>query len=463
MKTLQALKLLQKETKAEVYFVGGFVRDYLRNIKNDDYDIVVRKIPTDEIIDFLKKHGSCKIIKMAGANEAADIEIVLFRGSKDVHVAQISLPRRGLKQIPYETNSLRQDSRYRDFTINAMYLPINFVSRKDIIDLVNGGLDIKERRIKCVTTPQECFKVSPVRILRALSLSSRTSYRIDNDILDAMKKHSSKLEDVPAEVLRKELDKILLGKKPSRLLKIMSRKGVLKYVIPELEACVGCNQDERYHKYDVFTHCIKTCDNIEPNIVLRLAGLLHDIGKPGTKKVIDGRITFHKHEMLSVKLARAFMDRLRYDGKTKERVLHLVRIHMYHYTREYSDSGVRRFIKRAGINKDNIDSLSDHPVFKIRQAERLGNGFKTEPITKRQLDFEERIRYVFGRGGGLEIEDLDINGHIIMKAFGIAGEQVGEVLDYLLGEVQKDSEKNNRLTLIELALNHLKAGQKDHN
>lgn len=457
MKTLEALKRLQKETKAEVYFVGGFVRDYLRNKKNDDYDIVIRKLPTEEIISFLTKLGKCKIVNMKGIGDAADVEIILFRGSKDQNVAQISLPRRGLKQIPYETNSLRQDSKYRDFTVNAMYLPINFKSRSDVIDYYGGLEDIKKREINCITGPKDCFTISPVRVLRAISLSGRTNYRIAADILDSMREFGKKLEEVPVEILRKELDKILLSSKPSRLFKLMARRGILRYLIPELDACVGVTQDARYHKYDVFTHCVKTCDKIEPNIVLRLAGLLHDIGKPGTRKVIGGRVTFHKHEMLGVKLARQFMDRLRYDGRTKEQVLHLVRMHMYHYTRDYGESAVRRFIKRAGITQENIDDLSNHPIFKLRAAERLGNGLKTKAVTDRQLDFEERIRKVFAKGGGLSLKDLDINGHVVMEAFELKpGEQVGKVLSYLLDEVQKDSSLNQRLKLIELALNYLK-------
>ena len=190
---------------------------------------------------------------------------------------------------------------------------------------------------------------------------------------------------------------------------------------------------------------------------MRLAGLLHDIGKPPTRKVIKGKVTFHKHEMVSVKLAKQFMDRLRYDGRTKEKVLWLVRMHMYHYTREYTDSAVRRFIKRAGINKSNIEKLHDHPIFKLRAAERLGNGFKTEAVTQRQLDFEDRIRKVFKRGGGLEIKDLKINGDAIMKAFGLKPSiKVGIILNHLLNQVQEDSSKNNRLDLIAMVVDFLR-------
>jgi poly(A) polymerase/tRNA nucleotidyltransferase (CCA-adding enzyme) len=173
--------------------------------------------------------------------------------------------------------------------------------------------------------------------------------------------------------------------------------------------------------------------------------------------MVGDRVTFHKHEMLSVKMTRSFLNRLRYDGNTKTAVLSLVRLHMYHYTRDYGDGAVRRFIKKLSITKDMLGDLGNLPLFKLRQAERLGNGLKIEPVTKRQLDFEDRIKKVFQRGGGLAIKDLDINGHIIMEAFALKpGEMVGEIMKHLLDCVQKDKELNNRLTLIELTLRYLK-------
>jgi poly(A) polymerase/tRNA nucleotidyltransferase (CCA-adding enzyme) len=193
---------------------------------------------------------------------------------------------------------------------------------------------------------------------------------------------------------------------------------------------------------------------------MRLAGVLHDVGKADTRKVIGDRVTFHKHEMVSFKLTRAFLNRLKYDSKTKEEVLTLVRLHMYHYTRDYTNAAVRRFIKRVGINKHNIKDLENIPLFKLRKAERLGNGLKTDPVTQRQRDFEKRIKKVFEAGGGLDLKDLDINGHILIEAFGLDprkdGKLIGEILRYLLDRVQRDKSVNNRMSLIEMALQYLK-------
>jgi poly(A) polymerase/tRNA nucleotidyltransferase (CCA-adding enzyme) len=457
MKTLQALRCLQEETKAEVFLVGGFVRDYLRKKRNDDLDIVVRKLKARAIVAFLTKHGQCKKVTLAINNDAFTTEIILFKGSSDTLVAQIVLPRRGKRQIADRNNTLKQDARFRDFRINAMYLPIDYKSSADVIDSVGGKADIKARVISCTPAgADDCFTLSPIRMLRAISLAATTGYRLDKAVAEGITKYADLLEDIIPDAIRKELNKVLLSKTPSTYLKMMRRFGVLKYVAPELDDCVGVGQDTKYHKYDVFTHCIYTCDNSEPNLVLRLAGLLHDIGKPGTRKEVGGRVTFHKHEMLSVKLAKQLLNRLRYDSKTKAEVLNLIRMHMYHYTREYTDQAVRRFVKKTGITKDSLDNLGDLPLFKLRQAERLGNGLKKDPVTRRQLDFEKRIKRVVESGADLTMKDLEITGTILMAAFEIEGRLVGEVKEYLLNRIQEDRSLNDRMKLIELALEYLK-------
>lgn len=458
MKVLVALKHLQKETKAEVFLVGGFVRDYLRNKKNDDFDVVVRKLSSKAVVAFLKDYGKCKNIALAANNDAFVTELILFRPFKDHNVTQIVLPRRGKRQIADKNNTLSQDAKYRDFKINAMYLPIDFKSKADVIDVVGGLADIRNRTISCVSDVADCLSMSPIRVLRAASLAAHTGYKIDDNLFLGLKSYGHALENVIPEAIRKELNKVLLSKKPSRYIKLMRKLGILKFVIPELDNCFGVTQDKRYHKYDVFTHCVYTCDNTKPDLTLRLAGLLHDVGKPGTKKKVDGRVSFHKHEMLSVKLARTFLNHLRYDSRTKTDVLSLVRMHMYHYTRDYGDVAVRRFIKKAGITKKMLDSLGELPLFQLRIAERLGNGLKTDPVTQKQLDFEDRIRKVFESGGGLKLEDLNIDGHIIMEAFSIkSGKQVGEIINYLLERVQRDKKLNDRITLIELTLQYLQS------
>ena len=393
MNTLQALKLLQSKTKAEVFLVGGFVRDYVRNKKSNSLSVVIRKMNKDAIVNFLGKYGECRAIK---SYDIFTQKTILFRASNDKREAQISLPRRGRKHIVDKNNTLRQDAKCRDFKINALYLPINFTSKKDVIDPMGGLTDIK-LRIVSYTIPY-FHAGSPIRVLRAVSLAAKTEYRLNKNLLRIISKKKHNITWASPDNVRKELNKILLSHKPSIYLKIMQKVGLLMEVIPELSVCVNLKQNPKHHKYDVFTHCIFTCDNIEPDLVLRLAAVLHDVGKPDTRKIIKGKVTFYKHNIAGVKRAHAFLNRLRYDSKTNYEVLNLIRMHMYYYTREFTDTAVRRFIKNAGINKCNIKNLSKLPLFKLRAAERLGNGLKKNPVTPKQISFEKRIKKVFEGG-----------------------------------------------------------------
>jgi tRNA nucleotidyltransferase (CCA-adding enzyme) len=462
MKIIEALKLLAKETGAEVYLVGGYVRDFLRRKENRDVDVVIRYLSLTKAAEFLKDYGKCKIITLSQARET-EFKTLLFRHyAEPEYEAQITLPRRGKLQIADKTNSLKQDSKYRDFKLNAIYLPINFETKQDVIDYVGGVKDIKDHIISPITTAEDCFMVSPVRMLRAVRLAATTGYRISDDLIVEMKKDADKILTVPPEVIRAEFDRILLSTKPSRYIRLLQKVNLLKYFLPELDRCVGVKQDLRYHKFDVFTHCAFTVDHLENDLILRLSGLLHDIGKPDTRKEVrEGKevhVTFHKHELESTRLARQFLERLRYDNDTKEQVLNLIRMHMYHYTRDYTDAAVRRFIKKASIDQHNLKDLSQIPLFKLRAGERQGNGLKKEPVTQRQVDFENRIRAMFDKGGTADVGDLDINGHIIIEAFDLKpGKHIGELLNYLVDKIREDRRLNNRFDLLQLSLNYLKS------
>jgi putative nucleotidyltransferase with HDIG domain len=460
LSTIQALQALSKQTKAEVYLVGGFVRDLLRNKNNTDFDVVVRNLPMNTIESFLKKYGKVKRVNMSVVNDLFGVSIMLFRAFNDDMEAQISLPRRGKLQIPATHNTLQQDARFRDFRLNAMYLPICYKNRNEVIDNVGGKSDIKKRIIRANGSPKERIKESPIRMMRAISLAARTNYRIHPQLMEAITENASLIENAPAEAVRSEFDKVLLSKRPSKYLKLMLKVGLLKYVAPELNDCVNVGQDTQYHKYDVFTHLIYATDNSERDLVLRLAALLHDIGKPSTRKEYkrNSRVTFHKHEVISVRLTKTFLKRLRYPNDISRQVLHLVKYHMFHYTRDWTDAAVRKFIRKAGITEEYMTEkmISKFPLFKLRAAERLGNGLKSEAVTDRQRDFEARILEVYNESKALEIKDLDINGTVIMEIFNIRpGIEVGNILKHLLEQVLETPNLNNRRDLLKLTTEYL--------
>jgi len=461
MSTIKVLRSLDTKTNAEVYIVGGYVRDFLRRKDNKDLDVVVRGLDLTEIETFLSPFGKTKQLTIHRVKGTVPVTFVSFIGNGDTIEAQISVVKD--KEGGNIRATLRQDGSHRDFSINAMYMPINSMSSKSIIDLFGGKNDISAKQILTIGSAKKTFIDSPIRIMRAFSLSARLNYTIANHTRVGISASAHLLKHVSGDAIRMELEEILLSPKPSKQLKLMEELGVLKIILPELQACVGCTQDKKYHKYDVFNHLLNACDSVEPDLILRLSALLHDIGKPSARKIIDDRITFHKHEVFGSKEVGIILKRLHFDNETIMEVAHLIRMHMYHYTREFSDVGVRRFIQNAGIKEKDLDDIENFKLFKLRQADRLGNGNRKEQITDRQRDFEKRIVEVFKSSTGFTIKDLDINGNILMEVFNILpGKQIGRILQYLLDVIIDDPGKNNERSLMEEALNFILL-EKEHN
>lgn len=463
METLDVLRKMYWDNwnkGTEIYFVGGFVRDGLLKLDTNDLDIVIKGMSKNDIIDFLKKYGKVKQITLSQTNDKFFVTTLLFKAFNGSYEVQITLPRRGKKQIPDFNNTLEHDCKHRDFKMNCLYLPITYTSPNfvNVIDLVGGIKDIKRRTITANGNPYERIKESPIRMLRAISLAGRLNFSIDIDLLNAISDCAELLKKVPVEGIRAEFNKIIMLDRPSKYLKLMQRLGLLSIISSELEECVGVSQDRKYHKYDVFAHLIFTCDNIPKKLTLRLAALLHDVGKPKVRfqKGKNKRITFHKHEIESVKDARAFMTRLKYETNMKKEVLALIRMHMYHYTREWTDAAIRRFIKNAKLEPKYIGRLEEFPLFILRAAERLGNGLKKDPITDRQRDFQRRLEAVLKTTTALDIKDLSVNGNDLKEIFHIPeNKYMGEILKYLLDRILEDQTLNTRKKLLKLAAEKL--------
>ncbi|MEE8323092.1 MAG: HD domain-containing protein [Candidatus Bathyarchaeia archaeon] len=467
MNTIQVLQRLDRETSANVYLVGGFVRDFVRRERNDDLDTVVKGATIKSIIGFLSKYGKTKLIELSKVEDSFGVQVLLFQARGDSLIAQIKLPARGKKQIQDPNNTLGQDSTHRDFKMNAMYLPVNAKVNSEIIDHHSGQADIARRRISAVGDPIDRMKEHPIRMMRAVSLAARTEFALSESVLFAVRYCAPMLKKVHTDNIRRELNHVVLCKHPSKYLKLMHVLGLLEIILPELDACIGIEQERKHHRWDVFQHCIYTCDNLEPDLVLRLSGLLHDIGKPLTRHIVGGKgITFHKHEMTGVKLAKKLLTRLGYDNKTKKEVTKWIRLHMYHYTRDYGDSAIRRFITKSGIVKGDLDDIGNFPLFKIRAAERLGNGFKKIPVTLKQRDFEKRIVKVFHETTAFKVDDLAITGREIIETFNLKESTlIGNIKRHLLKKILVNQDLNNRVDLIKLTaiyLKRAKGGAKNH-
>lgn len=212
-----------------------------------------------------------------------------------------------------------------------------------------------------------------------------------------IKKHSHMIEQADKGDIRYYFNELMLSEKPSDYFVLMRDLNILEVILPELNNCIGVYQNGQFHKYDVFYHCIYTADNVENELTLRLAALFHDVGKPTTYKILKGHATFHKHDVVGASITYKALKRMGYNKSIIKNVVHLVRLHMYHYTKSWSNKAVKRFIKRADINDNNINNLSELPLFKLRAADRMGGGTKHTAITEVQKKFEDRIRNVYQR------------------------------------------------------------------
>lgn len=408
-----------KDKGHEAYPVGGVIRDWLLNKEVKDWDITT-SMSSKEIIEIFKdktvfslKHDTVTVV-IKGKN----YEITPFRG-----------------------NDLIEDLRHRDFTINAMaYDP----DSERIIDPYGGRRDIKRKLIRATEDSKERFNEDPLRMLRAIRISAELGFRIEKNTLQTITLMSDLIKNVSEERIRDELLKTILTLSPSKWIALIHRCGLLKHIIPELVQCYGVRQN-RFHRYTVFKHILITLDNVEPDPILRLSALFHDIGKPKTKKKVRGRVVFYGHEKESAKMTDQIMRRLRFSNEMIEKVTKLVREHMLNYSSDWSDSTIRRLIKRVG--KDLI-----MPLISLRKADFIAHGTDKSLEIKLLEELRERVKKELEKGFALSIKDLKINGNIIMDVLGIPeGPEVGRILKILYDMVIEDPSLNQEDILISLA------------
>jgi tRNA nucleotidyltransferase (CCA-adding enzyme) len=429
-----------------IFEVGGCVRDSLMGlgISEKDRDYLVTKIEFNKLVSILKKFGHVDLVgKSFGVikftpppNEdqlpvTHDIalprsEFSTGKGHRDFHVDFDHM-------LPIEV-----DLKRRDFTINAIARNLR---NGEIVDPYEGQEDLKRGLIRMLTA--ETFSDDPLRMLRAVQFAARFQFQIEPQTFQAIRDNAALIETVSPERIQEELNK-LLGKapKPSEGFFLMHESGLLKHIMPELEAAAGVDQPGGYHAYDVFTHSLYTVDELPiGNPQLRLAGLLHDIAKPQTKFVDGDKARFYGHDNQGAKMAGELLKRLRYSNQIIKNVKTLIKGHMF--TSELSDKGVRRLIKRTG--QDLIFDLLELRRADVR-AQGMGNS------TPEIDELEARIRAELEEKVPLKVNQLAIDGNQIMKEFNIPQSRlIGEVLAHLLEFVLDYPEKNDKETLLQQA------------
>ncbi|MBO7047669.1 MAG: HDIG domain-containing protein [Spirochaetia bacterium] len=422
----------------EVYLVGGAVRNLKRGLPPDDYDFTTNATPQQVITLFRKviptgiEHGTVTVLF-----KGSSFEVTTYR--MDGKYSNFRHP----DSITYCTD-IYEDLKRRDFTINAMAIDV----RNDSLIDVHGGMeDLKKGIVRAIGNPNERFAEDGLRILRACRFAAQLDFQIEPVTLQGMINNKDHLENISKERIRDELLKTMTADHPSTAFLYMQKTEILEYVLPELLEGVGIEQRDR-HQFDVFHHSLYSCDFMEKDPVLRMAALLHDIGKPRCFKVRDGINTFYGHENVGAEMAHEILRRLKFSKADENRICHLIQNHMFHYTEEWSDGAVRRFIARVGI-----ENLSD--LFKLRFADRAGAaGDKSFACTPEDIALSRRVDAIVKETPALKLGDLAVNGQMLLKEAGIPkGPAMGLVLNYLLEAVMDDPAMNTKEQLLNLGKN----------
>ncbi len=412
------------------YAVGGCVRDSLCGKTPSDWDITTSARPEqmeglfDKTLPTGINHGTVTVVL-----EKNTYEVTTFRqdGLYENH--------RSPQSVTF-TKDLEEDLSRRDFTMNAMaYHP-----EVGLVDPFNGQTDIKQKLIRCVGNPILRFDEDALRMLRAIRFAAQTGFSVHEDIRKAIKKQAALIQAISAERIRDELVKTLVSEHPE-LFSMLYETGLLEYIIPELSRCFTTTQNTKYHCYDVGRHSLAVLSHVPPDLSLRLAALLHDVGKPEKKTTdADGTDHFKCHDLASVDLAKNILTRLRFDNKTKEEVLHLIRFHDRRMAA--TKNSVRRAVSAVGaehfpnlLSLMRADAMGQHPDF---LSASMAHYDKVEAI----------YHQIIEEGDALTVADLAISGRDLL-ALGYKGTQIGLLLKQALELVLEQPEQNEKNFLLE--------------
>jgi tRNA nucleotidyltransferase (CCA-adding enzyme) len=442
------LRLARALPSGSLYAVGGRVRDELRaaidgfEFEAKDFDYVVTGISLEDLTERLSRLGKVDLVGAAFA---------VIKLTVDGVTVDVALPRRerstGHGHREFEVQSgpeipLSEDLARRDFRMNMM---ARALPSGELVDPNGGEGDIRAHRIDILTPV--AFEEDPLRILRAAQFSARFTYRLTDKTLAAMRGSAELVATVAPERIHDELQKLfVLAPRPAMGLRILAETGVLAHLWPELLEGRGVEQNE-WHAYDVWEHNLQTLDATPAgDTTLRMAALLHDVGKPRTKEGPH----FYRHEQVGAEMAAEMLRRLRFSNDTIDTVEHLIRQHMYVQDPDLSDAAIRRFIRRIGPT-----NLARQ--FAVRRADIAGSGLPKRDDTNER--FEARVWQEMEREPPFAVTDLAINGDDVVGAMiahqfappGYRGDaRVGAALQWLFEQVTDHPERNEREVLLAL-------------
>ena len=429
---LKELSNLYAKNGFQIYLVGGAVRDAILGIETKDFDFTTNASSEDSI-------------KMLNKNDYKTTEIGRAFGTIETTVGDYSIHITTYREDKYNKDSrkpeiktsgeLETDLSRRDFTVNAIAYDIN---NNKIIDPHGGLKDLSEGLIRTPDTADISFSDDPLRMLRACRFVSTHGFTPNNELFKAISKNVERIEIVSTERIRDEFTKLLTGKEPSLGLKAFVESGLSELIMPELNE-LKIEVDPKHHHKDVYEHTMVVLDRVSPTLISRMSALLHDIGKPKTKGIENGKVHFRHHEVVGAKMSKKILKRLKYDNETIKKVSLLVENHLRPHTFKmgWTDSAVRRYIIDAGGLLEELNDL-------VRADITTKNKAKYEEINKYLDEMEERIKEV------AEKEELSklrppISGDEIMDMFDLEpGPSVGVIMKALYeqrindGEVSKE-------------------------
>jgi tRNA nucleotidyltransferase/poly(A) polymerase len=448
---LQKMNNIFEKNGFKAYLVGGAVRDMFMNKEASDWDVATDATP-EQVISAFKKviptgiaHGTVTVHFMG-----EEIEVTTFR------IEQGYSDGRHPDKVSYASD-IEEDLSRRDFTMNAIA-----VSLKDgsIVDPFNGKADIKNKVIRSVGNPLERFNEDGLRPIRAIRFASQLGFEIETNTLQAIsnEKVLQKTSTISIERFRDELVKLLKSPKPSVGLKLLESTNIMKLFLPELLEGRNCIQNDvrGYHVFDVLDHNFYSCDGAPVHKVnVRLAALLHDIGKPASKVVRvtdEGEIyNFFSHEKYSETIARKLLTKLRFSNNEINNVCHLIENHMFHYEESWSDAAIRRFVVR--VKPENIEDLIDLRLADMYGKYNMPIQIKESNACDLLIQLQDRIKKIQEENSAFTLKSLAVSGKDLMEIGIPSGKLIGKILDSLLETVLDDPKQNSKDVLLNIAKN----------
>ena len=456
MRIPEEVKFIINELKKagyEAYIVGGCVRDFLRKVEPEDWDVATNAKPEEIQKIFLHPPKFCKekLGRAGSFYENRFGTVTVLTCSKDPRLKEIEITtyrkeakytdKRHPDEIKF-AKTIEEDLARRDFTVNALALKLALgeITPPQIIDLFKGQKDLEAKIIRAVGKPEERFNEDALRMLRAVRFSATLgeNWKVEPKTAEAVKKNAAWLQVISKERIRDEFLKIVMSEKAAEGIELLRELGLLKYIIPELEEGYRVTQN-KHHIYECYDHYLKSLDYAAKkkfNQYVRLAALFHDIGKPRVKKGEGPDATFYGHEIVGAKTTIQILNRLKFPKKDIEKITKLVRYHLFYYNpEEVGENSVRRLVRQVG--PENMEEL-----LQVRMADRIGSGVpKAEPYKLRHL------KYVIEKVSQdpISVKMLKVSGNEVMKILDIQpGPKIGQILDVLLGCVLEAPDKNEK-------------------